>query len=108
MNLLDASGSLVVLLFFFVMSMGRECFGGFRSARSCIFPAKTGGGPLRRKRGARRHPFAPSSLPRRRRRVRVGLGFSAGKAHRRRAGTVISLHVDKTDHALLDLLPGAL
>src|ERR1700730_10644160 len=34
-------------------------------------------------------------------------GLAAGKAHRRRAGAVVGLDVDKADHALLDLLPRA-
>src|SRR5438105_1851645 len=35
-------------------------------------------------------------------------GLAAGKAHGRRTGAVVGLDVDKADHALLDLLPGAL
>src|SRR5262249_16642683 len=38
----------------------------------------------------------------------LGSGFAAGEAHRRGAGPVVGLAVDKADHALLDLLPGAL
>src|SRR6266404_3541629 len=35
------------------------------------------------------------------------LGLAARKTHRCRAGAVVGLDVDKADHALLDLLPGA-
>src|SRR5215469_8380689 len=35
-------------------------------------------------------------------------GFAAGEAHGCGAGAVVGLDVDKADHALLDLLPGAL
>src|SRR6516225_4966542 len=37
-----------------------------------------------------------------------GSRLAAGEAHGRRAGAVVGLDVDKADHALLDLLPGAL
>src|SRR5438105_4889083 len=36
-----------------------------------------------------------------------GSGLAAGEAHGRGAGAVIGLDVDKADHALFDLLPGA-
>src|SRR5215470_17230948 len=36
------------------------------------------------------------------------LGFAAGEADGRGTGMVVGLDVDKADHALLDLLPGAL
>ena len=39
---------------------------------------------------------------------RDGSGFAAGEAHGRGAGAVVGLDVDKADHAVLDLLPGAL
>src|SRR5215469_16015117 len=90
--LLDASGGLVVFLFFSLMSRERERFRGFRSARSCIFPAKTGGGPVRQQKGRPKAPFRAAPLPspplpspplpRKRGRVRVGVRFRGSRSAR--------------------------
>src|SRR5208282_6246846 len=52
----------------------------------------------------------PPQAARKRGMVRVGgggSGLAAGETHGRRASAVVGLDVDKADHALLDLLPGA-
>src|SRR6516162_1995839 len=67
-------------------------------------------GAAEHRRGTRRRPFAPSlTLPRGR--GREGWGYSGlptRKTHGRGEGAVVGLDVDKADHALLDLLAGAL